>query len=243
MVTRFRLVGVGALTVLVVALAASGGFGTTSGSQSQQPRLIAWGKPTRGTVVLVHGLFGSPSDMAVAPFSELVRGLVREGWRVESVPLPEDGHPRDYLEAWLRDRPASYLARWLAEVRALIPRGPVVFGGVSWGGWHAIEAAAHFRHVAWFAISPVTQVAYVAELHGTPSTLNITSLSDGPGFVDWGTADNRVGWRHTKALTAAATNVAGVQFDGMGHTTTPAVVADVLRWMRRWPKHHDASRL
>jgi len=180
---------------------------------------------------LFHGLAGHPSDFTQAPYNLLTNQLVAAGWQVIIPALPEDNRasPDGYLEKALRtDGGRAYLATWLAEVKVLTHTyGPGVFGGVSWGGWHAAWAAKA-QGGRWFALSPVTQVSYLSEFHSADTTaIDLTALPPN-GIVAWGTADTRVGWQATARMTMQAGDI-GVQIPDMPHTIQPGEITRVVK--------------
>ena len=205
----------------------------------------------RGRVILLHGFTGTSAFVTAVPQDQLLAGLLADRWQVVAPDLPFAGltMPTD-LGAMFTSDPtgAAYLVMWAdgfeaiaAELDRRYGSLPLVVGGISWGGYNALQAACHSsREVAWFAQAPVVDPARLWELSTfgpLPSAQLgscMSALRETNGLISHNLLDTRVGVEPTRAL---ADSLAGPRFTeqvfpDLAHVTTSATNDGVLAWVR-----------
>jgi hypothetical protein len=172
------------------------------------------------------------ADFGSGPLKEMVDRL--RGWGADVVLLPLPA-PRACMFA---DGGARYRERFAAAVFAMTDGSREnIVGGVSYGGLHAMMAAATSdRFAGWFALLPVTRLDALAEFPGLDvpqfNPLNETAaLGLLPGFLEWGTADDRVNWHLTSQLADHLKNVRKTEYPGHAHETTQQNIDDLMAWI------------
>jgi pimeloyl-ACP methyl ester carboxylesterase len=208
---------------------------------------------TKGRVVLLHGFTGNHNFFNSAPSNGLLYNLRREGYQVVTPDLPDSG-PRmtlklqtqlvdggvSYLHAW--QRYFHHLIRWSNRHYGRLPTG---VGGISWGGYHAMQAACHERSLKWwFVISPVVDPARLGELASLDTSAMsldhcVSRLSSIPANMSFGDVDQRVGvipqQRLSIMLLKDQAPIQIRQYRGLDHTTTRPAIDRVVNWLRKVP--------
>lgn len=207
----------------------------------------------RGHAILLHGFTGTHAFWRTQPAAGLLYRLQLQGYRVITPDLPYSG-PRQGAKTRARlarngDAGRGYVRGWRRAFHRILHwtehrygHKPTIVGGISWGGYHAMQAACATPSLAgWFAISPVVDPGALAEFHGLDTsamTLDHCSarLAARPGSLSYGDADTRVGvlpQQHLAGLLATTAQTVRVRrYPGLDHTTTPAAIARVLRFTR-----------
>lgn len=239
------------LTTLALALPATANAATLDGRAiTAHPPLTT----ERGHIILLHGFTGDHTYFNTAtPANSLLYQLRRQGYRVVTPDLPYHGPDQGAkIRARLtrdNDGGASYARMWRRAFHRIVRwtnrrygHAPTIVGGISWGGFHAMQAACTEPHIAgWFAISPVVEVARLNEFAGFDTRgLSLDPcahrLATMPGRMSYGDADTRVGvlpQQHLATLLANSSSVRVRRYPGLDHTTTPAAIARVLRFTRK----------
>lgn len=179
------------------------------------------------------------ADFGEGPLKEMVNRL-RAGADVVLVPLPVP-------TACIFDHGGErYRQRFTATLRALVIAMDAahgarlnIAGGVSYGGLHAMMAAATVdRFSGWFAMLPVVRLDALAEFPDLDvprfNPLNeAAALSRLPGFLTWGTADDRVNWHLTAQLAdrIMGENIHVIEYPSQPHETRPHNIADLMEWI------------
>ena len=122
-------------------------------------------------------------------------------------------------------------------------RGSLVnlVAGSSIGGLHAMMAFTLLkpRFAGWLAILPVTKLSALKEFVGIPNPRQFDpfavadQLRGTKGYMSWGTADDRVDFRLTKALheLVASPGIHHLEYPGLGHETKEFLITDAVRWV------------
>lgn len=224
-------------------------------SAPAQAAVDTYGTPATGRVFLLHGLRGHRQDFANDPaYRPVLDGLLAQGWQVVTVDEPYDQDPDQAasLQAEFTADPTgkTYRLLWADQIHRLIsdadylygPAPKTLFGGISWGGFHAIDAACTDSRIdGYFAHAPVIDPTYLAEFNGFPlQDLKLTAhacpqaLAQRPGYISWGGADLRVGVEPVRDLIAQlggmGAPLASVEFPALDHSTTPETISRMLEW-------------
>lgn len=206
----------------------------------------------RAHAILLHGFTGDHTFYEQAPANTLLQGLRAQGYRVIVPDLPYSG-PEQGPNTRARitqdaDGGLSYTRQWRNTFRRLkrwtdkrYGHLPTIVGGISWGGWHAMQAACAMPSISgWFAISPVVDPGYLGELAGTDTGRMAlgpcaTRLRARAGSLSYGDQDTRVGVLPQRRLGALlrGRSVHVKCYPGLDHTTTPAAIERALRWAKR----------
>ncbi len=209
----------------------------------------------RGRIYLYHGLNSTPSQWAGSPYSDIVAGLRDDGWECFAVGELYDGagQATSSQATFVGDatKGASFRSLVLAlhdSTKAWIDYtygpGPErdVLIGISWGGLMVellVQSAREFR--AWMAHLPATNPSVMTEFSGDDlSSLQPTTvIGPEPGWIAFGQLDTRVGYTDTQtlgnALHALNAAVDVIDYPTLDHSTTPAVVTDMLAWVAALP--------
>lgn len=243
---------------LTATLLAVGSLFTVSTAPAQahttsiDGRNVAVYKPLareRGRVILLHGFTGDETFYRTAPANHILYRLRKRGYQVLTPALPYSG-PRQGAKLRKRlttdaDGGAGYLATWRTYFDHITAwadrhygRSRTLVGGISWGGYNAMQAACSSQRVAgWFAISPVVDPAQLGELapvdtHALGLDRCATRLAKLPGRLSYGDADTRVGVAPTQRLAALLRGplVSVRRYHGLGHTTTLPAISRVANW-------------
>ena len=116
----------------------------------------------------------------------------------------------------------------------LVPRA-----GLSDRGDHLRRRRRHLDARRWVAILPVTKLSALKEFAGIPNPGHFDPFSAAEqlrgtkGFISWGTADDRVDYRLTKALheLVASPSIHHIEYPGLGHETKEFLITDSVRWV------------
>lgn len=197
----------------------------------------------RARVFLFPGLRAGQEFWETAPFAEFVEQLLRDGNQVVIAGLPyaQASFWKDGGEAYCRQ-----FGGWLAETLRQIEQvhGTVsrqIAAGVSYGGMHAMIAAATLPEVEGFAaVSPVTDVGALNEFWWlTNDQCNPAAFAAGlakkPGFVAYQDRDHRVNGELTTTLIqnlrARGATLDVQRQDSRDHESTPAILERVATWI------------
>src|SRR5262249_26009612 len=138
--------------------------------------------------------------------------------------------------------------RFIADLTALVhdidktqgPAGRNIVAGISWGGLHALMAV-EFTSLfdAYFVGMPATNLTRLTEFINCNNSnfepfSSSALLSSRPGFIQYGTADNRVDYTETQRLIAtmpSLSNLTVSEVQGVGHTTTPETLDKISAWL------------
>jgi hypothetical protein len=197
------------------------------------------GTPSGKRIYLFHG-YNSPGMWTSSTPLDLVNGLKADGHEVVLPVLP-DGQTCFFANGGWQYREQFIAALNTIKASVETAHGPAtknIVGGISYGGLHAMMAAASTGHfTGWFAHLPVTRVDALTELSGVGDAkrfnpfFDVGSLKDTNGFITWGTADTRVNYLLTVALASQMGSVIGQPYPGQDHYTNATNVADMRTWV------------
>ena len=85
----------------------------------------------------------------------------------------------------------------------------------------------------------MTKLSALKEFAGIPNPGHFDPFSAAEqlrgtkGFISWGTADDRVDYRLTKALheLVASPSIHHIEYPGLGHETKEFLITDSVRWV------------
>jgi hypothetical protein len=192
------------------------------------------GTPSGKRVYLFHG-YNSPGMWASGIPLDFVNGLRADGHEVVLPVLP-DGQTCFFTNGGWQYREQFVAALNAIKASVETSHGPAtnIVGGISYGGLHAMMAAASTGHFAgWFAHLPVTRVDALTELSGAGDAkrfnpfFDVASLKDTNGFITWGTADTRVNYLLTISLASQMGTVTQQPYPGQDHSTNAQNVSDM----------------
>jgi hypothetical protein len=189
-------------------------------------------------LVYLHGLRGNHNDLLKEPaHGKLATDLVASGWQVVMFDLP-------FTEGkFFSDGGAAYRKKIQEAMRDVDARSGVssvnVIGGISFGGLHAFIGTADGPEFSgYFAILPIIYINSLVEFYGTAVPIlnplaDVTHLSNRPGFVVWGSQDERINFRNTEALfnllVKGNAPIKGLSYRGGEHS----IMGD-LDFIRNW---------
>jgi pimeloyl-ACP methyl ester carboxylesterase len=199
------------------------------------------GQNTGKRAFLIHGLGGHANTFNTSDKLRLLKdGMKDKGYQVVMFTLPDHEVYDLFSDGGERYRAAyTKFLRWIiADTASRHGRASVTFGGVSFGGLHAMMAAAINPNVdRYFCIKPVTDPAALTEFSAYTvdqfnPLLEIASLRQKRGYILYADDDTRVNGSLTEQLLEDLHDVgASVNFTisyGTGHTTTAEIVQETL---------------
>lgn len=165
-------------------------------------------------VYLLHGFGNDWTMWSSEPYRSFVYEMLDLGYDIIFITIPYFknvdqtrslmANSADFYQMW-----TSRIARVKSGVEnryGLVSTN--IVGGISFGGHHALLAATTHLFDAYFALLPLVDPQSLSELSDiyapNANVLNyVSSLSDIPGYVSWGTQDSRVDYVKSMELTVS----------------------------------------
>lgn len=176
----------------------------------------------RVRIYLIHGMKTDHRQWGLAPFND----LQKPGEQVVLIDLPKP------TPDFFNDRGAGYckaFVRWMRQTDAQLdaqygrPERKSV-AGISYGGFHALVAAANMPQLdAYAALSPVTDISVLPEFRwqSNAACSPLTSPPKKRGIIAWSLDDKRVNATLIRVVAKAA-HARRLVTNGIGHWTSPA---------------------
>ena len=231
--------------ISVIALATFVGWTKKQDSFEFQPALhIDDRRAAKARVFLFPGMPGTSSQWTEQPQRELRELLLQNEIEVISLAVPL-ASPGNFVKGQAyRDGFSNYVRQTLGKVdHAHGRKGRTIVGGISYGGLHAMMAAALFPSdfTEWFASFPVVKLsalsgyAHLGEVKAFDPAQFSTALGQRRGLLMWGTSDSTVGWTATKEFFGKLDRnlVTGIEYPDVPHQTSKEQVAEIVRWVGR----------
>lgn len=194
-------------------------------------------------IFLFHGLRADRSYWQEPPRDQMIARLMANGFQIFAFDLP-------YARAdFFKDGGTTYCSQflhWFRETRKKIAtsfgaaREEIVIGE-SWGGLHALIAAAGSDVQGYAALYPVVDISRLQEFWmvrnaNCDPVAAASILANRNGFLSWGTADDRVDFRKTLDLANQIrsfdqSRLSTFAFEGADHGSVTGGYQPVLAWL------------
>lgn len=195
-------------------------------------------------IYLLYG-YGGKSDFLHEPFKFWIEDLKDKGFEIVTFDLPKPEREFFYF-----DGGKAYGEFYIAKLKAIktayeIANGKAdknILGGISYGGFLAFMGIERTNGLfdAYFASMPVVEVGALDELSGVSNhqfhpESDLPALAKTPGFIQWGTKDERVNYRYTvklvEQLQTLNAPLTATDAGPIGHTSTAETLNNITNWL------------
>jgi predicted esterase len=200
-------------------------------------------------IYLLHGYGADNQVFLQEPFKAWIEDLKSKGFEIVTFDLPTPQREFFYF-----DGGKAYGEFYIAKLKYTktayeIANGKAdknILGGISYGGYLALMGIEKTNDLfdAYFASMPVVEVGALEELSGVSNTQfhpesDLNTLAKTPGFIQWGTKDERVNYRFTlklvEELQSINAHLTAKDAGPIEHISTPETLSNITKWLTNIP--------